>query len=251
MCCFSGIVRSVSSTRIFARMSEPGRQALVYQMSVLADKEVAMILPLPVAPDTREDALKFINLNSYPEFFNDLQTGFPSRATLSGVTDASNGTRSKTALKVETVGSFEASFVPSSGDFDRLDPRFSIPKATWDKLPLYQNYGFAVFKLRKGGQTVHPMAFTFPTRHPAKLFFPTVHIHDGQVHAKEEFDHELYCQVNRGGMFAMMAWEESASPANGFSEPAKSEGILIGDKHVYRNNIIGMRKNEDIVLGTA
>lgn len=251
MCCFSGIVRSVSSTRIFARMSQPARQALAYQMSVEADKEVAMILPLPVTPDTRENALKFISLKSYPDFFNDLQRGFTSRAPLARSYAESNGPLAKGTLKVETVGNFEASFVPRSGDFDRLDPRFSIPKATWDKLPLYQDYGFAVFKLRKGEQTVHPMAFTFPTRHPDKLFFPTVHIHDGQVHAKEEFDHELYCQMNRGGMFAMMPWEESEGPANGFSKPSESEGLLIGDKHVYRKTIHGVRKNEDVILGAA
>jgi len=37
-------------------------------------------------------------------------------------------------------------------------------------------------------------AFTFPHAKGAKLFFPTVHVHDGEVHKTAEFDHELYLQ---------------------------------------------------------
>ena len=48
MCCFSCRVTSVSSTKIFARC-EGDRQFLVYEMSLNALSEVAMILPLPVA----------------------------------------------------------------------------------------------------------------------------------------------------------------------------------------------------------
>ena len=248
MCCFSGTVRFVGSTRIFARMTEASRQAIVYQMKYGADRELAMILPLPVSEGTAEDALRFINLKSYPAFFDDLRSGFPqpvAEATRNAGALAGN------TLKVETVGDFEASFVPKPADFDRLDARFRIPKATWDKIPLYADYGFAVFKLRKDAQSVHPMAFTFPTRHPDKLFFPTVHIHDGEVHEKEEFDHALYCQVNRGGMFAMMKWDESDQPAGGFTKVEKSAGLLVKDKHVYRKLMAGIRKNEDVFLATT
>lgn len=248
MCCFSGTVQFVGSTRIFARMTEASRQAIVYQMEYGADRELAMILPLPVAEGTAEDALQFINLKGYPDFFGDLRSGFPR--PLAQATRYSGALAPKT-LKVEKVGEFEASFVPKPTDFDRLDPRFRIPKATWDKIPLYADYGFAVFKLRKDAQSVHPMAFTFPTRHAGKLFFPTVHIHDGEVHEKEEFDHELFCQVNRGGMFAMMKWDESDQPAGGFTKVEKSAGLLIRDKHVYRMQLQGLRKNEDVFLATA
>ena len=250
MCCFSQPVRYVADTRIFARMSEPSRQALAYQMNFGADADLAMILPIPVAPQTAEDAIHFFNLEGYPTFFGHLDAGFPEPVP-AAVAGRAVVTYSKETLKVEKVGSFEASFVPRPADFDRLDRRFSIAREIWDKLPAYADYGFVVFKLRKGDHKVHPMAFTFPTRFPDQLFFPTVHIHDGEVHREEEFDHQLYCQVNRSGLFTLMKWDESPGIASSFSEPAKSAGLIIADKHVHRRELRGMLENKDILLGTA
>ena len=105
------------------------------------------------------------------------------------------------------VGSFVASFVPTVKDFSRLDEQFRLPDGTWDKLPAYKDYGFAVFKLKKGEQKVHPMAFEFPRADKTRLFFPTVHIHDGKVHDQAGFDHVLYCQ----GVDTRMRWRESPS----------------------------------------
>jgi len=53
-------------------------------------------------------------------------------------------------LKVEQVGSFEASFVPTLADFQRLDPRFRLPDTVWQQLGRYAKYGFAIFQLKKG-----------------------------------------------------------------------------------------------------
>ena len=61
-------------------------------------------------------------------------------------------------------------------------------------MPDYRRFGFAVFKLKPGAQTVHPMAFEFPTSLGAQVFSPTVHVHDNKVHARAKFDHVLYCQ---------------------------------------------------------
>lgn len=250
MCCFSRPVDFVSSTRIFARMLEPSRQAIAYQMEFGSKEDMAMILPLPVAPGTGEDALKFINLEDYKGLFDDLYRGFPvPQVPRSRAVDSLAIPEKE--LKVEQVGAFEASFVPTAADFDRLDPRFSIKKEIWDQIPRYADYGFAVFKLRKGEHEAHPMAFTFPTRHADKLFFPTVHIHDGEVHEKEAFDHSLYCQVEKTGLFALTRWEESPGVAASFSKPAKSEGLLDKDKHVYRRKMRGLLENEDVLLGTA
>lgn len=96
-----------------------------------------------------------------------------------------------------------------------------------------------------------PVDFVSSTRHADKLFFPTVHIHDGEVHEKEEFDHALYCQVERTGLFALTRWDESPGVAASFSKPAKSQGLLDKDKHVYRRRMSGMIENEDVFLGTA
>jgi hypothetical protein len=58
-------------------------------------------------------------------------------------------------------------------DFSRLDERFRLPVDTWNQLPAHHDYGFAVFKLKPGVATVHPMAFSFPRRDQKTLFFHT------------------------------------------------------------------------------
>src|SRR6185503_5945530 len=69
MCCFTRPVQSVSSTRIFARMGNEGRQFLAYSMNYLAKEDLAMVLPIPIAPGTGEAGVKFISLEAYPELF--------------------------------------------------------------------------------------------------------------------------------------------------------------------------------------
>jgi hypothetical protein len=151
-------------------------------------------------------------------------------------------------LKVHTVGAFDASFVPGVQDFSRLDERFRLPDGVWDKLGQYSRYGFAVFKLRKGTHTnVHPMAFTFPTALPGKLFFPTVHIHDGEVHPKAGFDHTLYAQTESGSAPGSFGWEESETLANGVVDMEKSRGLITGTAHFFRRKLVGVLRNVDVI----
>lgn len=239
MCCFSGKV-TVANTRIFARLVGDGRQYLVYEMRFETRSEVAMILPLPVPRATSEAAVQFINFDSYPRFFNDLDYAFPITLSLdrSAVTAAA-----RAPLRVVSVGSFEASFVPSQSEFQRLDARFRLPDKVWRKLPLYQDYGFAVFKLKPEATTVHPMAFAFPTREPERLFFPTVHIHDGAVHRKAEFNHSLYCQSAqepRAGQDWLCSTESLTTVAE------KSQGILDPAQSCYKLSLQGTYQNRDI-----
>jgi hypothetical protein len=220
-------------------------------MSLEANQDLAMILPLPVAEGAGEHVVEFIDLKGYPSFFADLRNGFP-------MPDAPHPTRSLgiqaasaslPKLEVVQVGDFEASFVPTVKDFSRLDERFQLPTETWKELPAYQSYGFAVFKLKSGPMRVHPMAFSFPRRDPGQLFFPTVHIHDGKVHARARFDHILYCQPegndypNFGGQ-----WEESTTPAKGFMNVTDTKGIIQPDQHCYKRELHGQLSNKDTVL---
>lgn len=247
MCCFSRPVASVSQTRIFARPALAGRQVLVYGMQLDAPEELAMILPLPVGKDAREDALAFVNLEKYPQFFDDLEAGFPQPAALSfGIPP-----RSAPKLAVVEVGSFVASFVPTIGDFERLDARFRLPPGVWEKIGAYADYGFAVFQLRKGRARIHPMAFTFPSALGGQLYFPTVHIHDGKVHARAEFDHLLYCQAAQMGRAALVEWRASDLPAARFVDVARALKLVLGDRHVYRRGIHGLQKNEDVLLAAT
>jgi len=246
MCCFSQSVEKVSDTNIFARSSKDGRQYLVYSMTLSAKDDLAMILPIPVPKHSKEDAVRFINLEKYADFFKDLVAGFPSRSR--GRASLGLGEAAGAKLEVKKVGSFDASFVPAIKDFKRLDERFRLPAGVWDKLPMYTDYGFAVFKLRKGAAQVHPMAFEFPRADPKQLFFPTVHIHDGKVHPKAHFDHALYCQQAEDENLPILKWQESVQPAGLFMKVDKAQGVLAKDGHCYLLRLRGNLKNEDTMI---
>jgi hypothetical protein len=247
MCCFSRRVDKVADTTIFARAGKDGRQFLVYSMLLKAGEDLAMILPIPTPKASSEDAVRFISLEKYPDFFKDMATGYPPPPQPKNSRGAKSEAKlSLPKLKVVEVGSFEASFVPTVKDFARLDERFRLPAGTWDDIPAYKEFGFAVFKLKKGEKKIHPMAFDFPRRDKAQLFFPTVHIHDGKVHKTATFDHILYLQ--RTGGETAMDWEETPSLAGTFMKIDKCAGLVAKDEHVYRKFLRGRKTNADTVL---
>lgn len=220
MCCFSGPVRSVSGTRIFARPLEEGHQLLVYAMNLAIDEDVAMVLPVPVPAGSSDDAVRFVDMSSAPMFFDSIDALFPQMFQGSfGAPQSAPLARAPAPLVVHDVGDFEASFVPTQRDFDRLDRRFRLAPEVWAALPRYADWGFCVFKLRSSRSSGassglldgvkrflgaapppvetmkrHPMAFEFPRRDRATLFFPAVHVHDGEVHREADFDHTFYGQ---------------------------------------------------------
>lgn len=243
MCCFSLPVSSVTNTSIFARDTGQGGQILVYSMKLWAPEELAMVLPLPIHPNLGDDALHFIDLSSYPWIFAVLDRGFPSAPPFVG------RSAGRAPLSVVQVGSFEASYVPTIADFNRLDPRFRLPASVWEELPGHASFGFAVFKLRAGAQTIHPMAFEFPRADPERLFFPTTHVHDGRVHDVASFDHTLYYQRRDGERVAgTSGWQESKQAAKWFMDAKKSMGVVDPERHVYRWTFGGMMKNQDIYV---
>lgn len=245
MCCFSQPVKSVSNTKIFARLGENNRQYLVYSMNVNASRELAMVLPIPVVSGSGEKAVQFINLENYPDFFHEMDWSFPSaRPETKGVVRSD----SLPVLEVVTVGSFEASFVPTIRDFTRLDERFRLPPNTFRELRTYKDYGFAVFKLKPGNQAVHPMAFSFPTAMPTRLFFPTVHIHDGKIHSRAKFEHVLYCQQSDALRLSLKSWEESRSSLANFMDRKKAKEIIDPNEHCYKRELRGSLRNRDVLI---
>jgi hypothetical protein len=248
MCCFSRPVDLVKGTHIFARSSKAGRQFLVYSMTLAAKEDLAMILPIPVPKNSKEDAVRFVNLEKYQDFFKDMDAGFPKPGNARGPSlGGASGSKEDKKLQLVDVGSYEASFVPAIKDFDRLDERFRLPSGVWEKLPGYKEFGFVVFKLKKGQSNVHPMAFEFPRANPKKLFFPTVHIHDGKVHPTAGFDHALYCQVS-GDENLEFKWRESPQPAGLFMKVQQAQGLLDANGHCYLQELKGNLKNEDIYI---
>ncbi|MBA3547972.1 MAG: hypothetical protein H0T76_15925 [Nannocystis sp.] len=272
MCCFGGRARAlkyVGKSNLFARAAGE-RQLLVYSMNVAASEPVAMILPLPVPPGSPEDAVRFIDLHGYPQLFTDLDAGFPevflypkSRGPLA------RSAAPRRTLEVHRVGDFEASFVPRVADFARLDPRFRMSDEVWRALPQYADWGFCVFKLidlrsgwfgrswfgrswfgRSTARTIHPMAFEFPRRDASRLFFPTLHVHDGEVHPHADFDHTLYYQAGRELQPTLEAWTTQTSPTTAaeFVDVARSAGIVDGAAPVHRLLIKGTQPNTDVLL---
>jgi hypothetical protein len=233
-------------------------------MSYKAQQPTAMILPLPTELKAREDSIKFIALDGYQDFFDDLASGFPAVQQLS-IGCAENGSKSVRAaddLQVYEVGEFVASFVPTLDDFSRLDSQFVIPNSTWAKLPQYLDYGFAVFQLKALSGKPHPMAFEFASRWNDQVFFPTVHIHDGEVHEQDHFDHRLYLQ--HAGFDSVVGsyvepfrrdratgFVRSKDPAMKFCNVGNAQGILVPDLLLHRLDLSGMLPNEDQLIAVA
>jgi hypothetical protein len=271
MCCFAQPVDSVSDTKIFARLLEGGWQYLVYQMSFKSPTANAMVLPLPVQlPATDDQTLEFISLKDYEDFFSDLDQGFPSeyKGFPPPAAEVDSAAAGALTLEVHEVGDFVASFVPSIADFTRLDEQFRIPKESWDQIPGYGNYGFAVFQLKSLAGTPHPMAFKFRSRLGSggdrQIFFPTVHIHDGEVHQREEFDHTLYLQAPEFdaacGRYnatpqprpdATTKHVRSKWPAKEFCNIDKSLGIVDAEGLVHRLGMHGQLANTDVLASLS
>jgi hypothetical protein len=289
MCIFSGPVGHVKNTRIFARLPGTGTQFLVYSMSYAADREVAMILPIPIGSRDENTAVRFIALDDYVNFFDDMVTGFPDLDPANRLTYSMNAaSASLPTLRVHDVGVYEASFVPTLFDFDRLDARFKLPDTVWHQMPQYTDYGFVVFKLRvtaeESEEDIHPIAFEFVTRHGDSLYFPTVHVHDGQFHISDTFDHHLYYQGvkakestayafykghpvfsleelirlrfkdmgNSGGITGDFEGSErgyiSINSASDFVDVQKAKGIVSGEDRCYALVLYGLLQNKDTFL---
>jgi MYXO-CTERM domain-containing protein len=255
MCCFSAKTE-VHGTSIFGRFLKPGTQVLVYQMRYAAAQPTAMILPLPVALAAKEEAVRFRSLKEYASFFDVLATGFPAKPSFS--LSRSKGTAASAAapLAVHEVGDYVATFVPSRMDFTRVDPQFQIPTSVWDRIPAYADYGFAVFQLKELSGTPHPIAFEFETRTPGVLYYPTVHIHDGTLHEKDDFDHVLYAQEPsfdvRAGDYdgpdavdAKTSFIRSKEKLGSFMEPGRALGLVAGDQLLHKTTLRGLLPNRD------
>lgn len=263
MCLFTQRVEEVSNTRIFARQAN-GRQFLVYAMSYAASKDLAMVLPLPVPPNPAEDAVEFINLEAYSDFFQHMNDGFPQPRAAGGLLSLED-----TTLVVHDVGMYQASFVPCLADFQRLDKRFRIPDKVWRLLPAYHDFGFAVFKLKRTPSPglvgairrllrrkadpldVHPMAFSFPARNLDLLYFPTIHVHNRKLPNQAEFDHLLYCQPTKEMHDYLEGWHESFGPMSNYMDIARTRGIVVGPERCWRRSLKGVLPNADTWVGDS
>jgi hypothetical protein len=93
------------------------------------------------------------------------------------------------------------------------------------------------------------MAFTFPRRNPEFLYFPTVHVHDREVHWYATYDHMLYCQPDAWMEKYLLNWQRSPKVASEFMNLARSEGIVDSDRRCWRLPLSGFLPNKDTLVG--
>jgi hypothetical protein len=251
MCCLLPEAE-VGSTRIFARLSSKNTQILVYQMQFRSKEPAAMILPIPIALPTKENTVRFINLEDHFDFFDYLESAFPSK-----IWDGLEADDDIALLDVEDVGDYIASFVPTKHDFERLDKRFHFSEDVWKQLPQYDDYGFIVFQLKQLSGSTHPMAFEFRTRLENQLFFPTTHVHDGIFHPSADFDHIFYIQCKKYDV-AQQEYRDFPSPITKMRQSiypigknflnVNSKNILQSKLFLHRLRMMGIHANKDIIL---
>lgn len=220
MCMFTRPVIQVTGTNIFARLTPASSQFLVYEMAYESETPNAMILPLPVAADSGEDAVQFHSLRDYPNFFEDLDEGFPFRGGFSiGCGGSGEMMIASTGLAVHEVGDYIASFVPTIGDFSRLDPQFTFSETTWDLLPEYM--------------------------HPVESFDHTLYLqHAG-------FDSVIGAYANYNVADKATGFVRSDRPAHQFTDVEAGEGTLVPDLLLHRTVMQGDFPNQDQIFAVA
>lgn len=190
MCVISRPVKTVTATNILvARLSpESNRQLTIYENSVYnAKPKNAMIIAVP-DPSTVE----FHDLSKSSKFFQELDKYFESMEerdeymsmTLNSMPRGKS--RSAPLIKVERVGDYNVSLVPSLQDLTRVDPSYFILSSGAKEL--LQNYppdwGFIVFGLSDDISSLKkysPFAFSHTILSDNRLYIPTMHYHDEEA----------------------------------------------------------------------
>lgn len=275
MCIFSREVKSVSATKIFASIAYadlpwigPGRrpyvrQTLVYENQYAASDELAMVLPIPAALGS--SSIELIDMSSRRKFFEALEALFSDPYTKSLGGRGRFMTRGG-PLPVISCGDYLVSICPRQEDMKQLHPMFQVDSDIWDdeSLQHYRSYSFVVAKLKAGTQKMSPLAFSFVSKLASAVYFPTLHVHDGRLPARAEFDHTLYLeappyssvsQLERDSQFEAVyggpgeAWELYKGwriRESDVSDPL--EGFLHNDRHLTRRVINGEQHNGDILV---
>jgi hypothetical protein len=247
MCLFSLPVRAVAEIRLFARSGEGGRQFLGYDLRVDAPESCALLLPLPVPPKTLPEDVSFLDFSKYPQFFADLESGFPA-PPVKPKPPGSNDPPDVLNSRDLELTDFEAQYLPTASHLERLDAAYRPPPEVLLQLPQYADFGFAVIRIRRGRQQLRPVMLDFPRRDPRHLFFPTLQVLDGRYRDSVRFDHALYAQPSNRDDSAVVKWYESRQPADFFVRTAKVQGAVAPDSHVHVRRLVGPQKNVDIVV---
>lgn len=93
------------------------------------------------------------------------------------------------------------------------------------------------------------MAFRFPTRLGDAIYFPTLHIHNGDLPETARFDPSLYCQTDLIEESTMSNWMRSPDVAEEFMDVSNAAGIIDGNSKCWCMRLRGKLTNTDVIVG--
>jgi hypothetical protein len=96
------------------------------------------------------------------------------------------------------------------------------------------------------------MAFSFRTRDPSTLFFPTVHVHDGRFHEEAEFDHIFYTQNEpkraRARSWPTEFWMPGSEAASRYLSVRHTHSLVNPNAQCLQASLVGAWRNSDILV---
>lgn len=220
MCIINSNVKRVFATKLLV-LHAGKKQLTIYQNSVqLQDegKSNAMILPFPKSKeyndvDSDSSSSKSIvlyklkindakHVNDFDDLFKIAEDTIPKMKSRMKRSITNNEAKSKSFLKVETVGSYSVSLAENIFDLTtRFDPRIFVINPTvltLIKKRYPTNFGFLICQLQES-KTYHPFAYIHDSLSETQAFVPTFHHHgddgdDGhhRHHHGADWDHVIY-----------------------------------------------------------
>lgn len=234
---FLGPVKSFSAVKMFARDGEGGRQYLIFGAEVDAGEKAVAVLPLPVAPRTTEEDVRFFDFEAYPNFFLDLDTGFPGGIAEPRPPGSAQQQAGQPQPDPPPVATMKRRYFPDRAAWAESEEFAFESNGMFDAGKQYADYGFVVCLIPAGRQRLTPLAFDFPRKKPNGLFFPLA------AEGKQGASAQLYAQPSPGS--TLREWAESKRPANFYVQTRRTSNVIDPKSHYYRKVV---KIGEDLVV---
>jgi hypothetical protein len=233
------VARLISGGRLervsmFARVNNFGEQALIVSVRAVCGGDAVLLLPLPVAASGRH---AFVDVGGYPNVFHDLDLCWDPSLVIS------DNARLQAALDADSLitapsAAGNGMLLARAADVARIDAKLAAKLS-----PKYDGYAFAAFRLPAGNGDVSPLAIVFESRTPDRVFFPVADVNHGE---KMPMHHRLYAQGWTGKR--LEGWMESDGVPAQHVDLLRSKKLVQGPLRVYRNELRGDRKNDDVTI---
>jgi hypothetical protein len=248
---FSTPVRIAGTFNFFARAARAhtDHQFLACNFRYEAEAAFTLILPLPTPPDAAANAVRFINLSGYDDFFQDVRRGWPDLTRDTEKQSLTDRILEKVRdwLDLDTTQT-EIAFFPDQQVLAEMRDRWPLSEAVWAALKPYTQFGLVGLKLEAGANRLPPIAFEFPRGTPTELFFPTAHNlpHSAALNLR----HALYAQTPHRSA----AWRIATSPddahrrwlARDFVKTDRTLDLIDPDQPIVARRLSGPADNLDV-----